>query len=855
MKQIFLMCICLSITWVSQGAVITMTGTDVGGTTSFNTGNKWPDGLAPVAGNDYRTGGNSMRTPDTGTTKTPFVFAGDSLTLNGGGIGWKSFGPITITNLIVDGGSMTASSDNCFGDLYGNLTINAGKTFSITASEPNPRGFNIHSTISGTGNIQLQMNQVTSLKQTFFFGNNTGFSGKINLRGLGKFGICAEEALGANPTTFAANQLEFDGTTLIATNSLTLDDPNRGIRLNNTLNAGSHIYPGGVFEVVGSSSTATVSCVISGAGPLTKRGTGTLILGTNSTYQGTTTIEGGTLRFTSKVVTSSAGIAVAGATACVAGEGVLPGVALSNGGQILAENSGWDMPSLSAQDGILTIDLANADPDTAMIRVSGTLSKSPFTVFQISAITNNLIETPYKVLSAPNLSDFSDVDFCVSPPWLGELSFADDGLGGQVLLLTPTPPEKIIFKTIKDDFGETAFTNTKWSDSLPPTGEKTYVIQGHEMRTPPSGNNTFPGERLICDGNNMSLKGTGTATITDLTLMNNATFGMAEHVASYLAGNIRLHPVLAAGKVYALTVNGWSNLRDLYLYSTLSGYGDVLLITQGDPAAGTARHILTGNNTNYFGRINVRGNSNFWVRVTCEENFGGVPPAFRADQLSFNGGGISVTNNVTIDDLNRGIMLRAEGGTASTSSDPGSYPTNSLPADRRFEGGCSLRPENSAVLTIFSPITGPGALIKNGSGLLVLGGNNTYAGRTEIVAGTLEPLNAGAIGTGPLLLRPAGRLLRRYPGTGMPNGVELGGPITFETGSAVRVELEEGQRLSGSVPLPLFLLAEGQTIEAAAVPVEHAFANTTATVSTSTVGTRVLVSVQFKYQGSLIILR
>ena len=52
--------------------------------------------------------------------------------------------------------------------------------------------------------------------------------------------------------------------------------PTRGITLNNTLNAGSQIYPGGGFEVTGA-NTATVACVIAGAGPFTKRGTGTLV--------------------------------------------------------------------------------------------------------------------------------------------------------------------------------------------------------------------------------------------------------------------------------------------------------------------------------------------------------------------------------------------------------------------------------------------------------------------------------------------------------------------------------------------------------------------------------------------------
>jgi autotransporter-associated beta strand protein len=491
-----------------------------------------------------------------------------------------------------------------------------------------------------------------------------------------------------------------------------------------------------------------------------------------------------------------------------------------------------------------------------MFRVSGALSKPAFTAFVITAVTNNLIETPYKVLTASNLSSFKEIDFCVSPPWLGELAFADDGLGGKVLTFTPTPPEKIAFKTANDAYGDTGFTNANWSSGLPPSVGKTYVSRSYEMRLPPKWDITFPGKRLIYDNvMNISLKGTGTATITDLTVMNNASFSMTEPTASRLAGNIRLHPVLDAGRNYALYVNGWSNLRSLYLFANLYGYGDIILSTLGDPSTGVAMHILSGNNTNFFGKIKVQGNTNFWLRVTSEEKIGGVPPAFRADQLSFNGAGLSVTNDVTLDDSTRGITLLADGGTGNTSNDEGAYPTNSLAADRRFEGGVTMRPEVGNTLTVNCPITGPGMLIKEGGGLLLLGGYNSYTGLTAVTSGALRPTTTNAFGTGPVKVHAGGRLVRRYPSATMPKGVELGGAITFEAGSAVRVELEEGQALSANFTLPLFLLPTGETIDPSTVPIEHAFRNYKATVRTSTVDSRVLVSVQLTIYGTRIVVQ
>ncbi len=322
--------------------------------------------------------------------------------VNNGAVAWKTTGSITVNDLILEGpvqhwiGGVT-------GRLYGNITIPASRTgsFSAGAAEVDTRIFEVYSTIYGSGNLQVSMGNPTALKQTSLFADNSGFTGRTILQGLGKFGISKEQSLGPNPEAFTADKLEFSGMTLVLTNSLTLDDPNRGFMLNNTLNASSQIYPGGVIEVA-SQATATVACVISGAGPLTKRGNGMLVLATNDTYTGATTVEAGTVRLSPAWTLASQALTATGATAVVAGE--------------------------------------------------GTLSKLPLQVFQFVFNTNNTMAVPYTVLSASNLTDFADHDFCVTPPWIGELSRTNDVGGGQLLLFTPTLPENIAFKTGAGDF-------------------------------------------------------------------------------------------------------------------------------------------------------------------------------------------------------------------------------------------------------------------------------------------------------------------------------------------------------------------------------------------------------------------
>ncbi len=841
---------CISMAALVQAVDQTMLRGDPGGTSSFISGTNWNDGLPPSAGKTYLIN-QTFRTPE---NSLDYVFAGDKLTMQST-LAWKSLGAITISNLVVNGGWLQQWRVDA-ARLYGNITVNAGKTFVIGATGSSERTFEIYSSVSGDGNIEIQMYQTdAALKQTTFLADNSGFTGQIRLRGDGKFGICAEEALGAAPATFTYNRLDFGGTTLIITNSLTLDDPNRGLHLN-TIDDSNNV-PGGVFEI-NNLATATVACVISGAGPLTKRGNGTLVLATNDIYTGVTTVEAGTLQLAAGCLLDSPSVEVTGSSAVLTGEGTFGNVTLVSGGSLAAGANGLDVADLNVSNTTeitFSIDLVDADPATTLIRLSGTLSKQPLQVFQFVVNTNNTTSVPYKLLSASNLSDFADYDFCVNPPWIGQLSRADDGMGGEVLLFTPTSPAKIITKVAADSSGTSAFTlGEKWSDGMVPSVDKTYLFNNvNTFRTPQNGNLTFGGGRLIIDKSmTLALKGLGTPTITNLVMMNDSYFGMWESSGSRMAGDILMYPLRDSGKTYAMRISSSNMGRDMDLYSTLYGYGDLLLQGQGDSNYDGTIYSLLGDNIDYFGKIRVDGNSNFVLRVSSESGFGGLPPVFRADHMSFNGGGISVTNDVTLDDLNRGISLLPYGGTSSTGSNPGAF-TNGTPVElRRFEGGCRFYSYGADMLTVNCPITGAGTLIKAGTGNLVLGGDNSYTGLTQITAGKLEPISANALGTGPVLLKSAGRLLRSYPGPMLDNGVELGGPITFESGSAVRIELEEGQSMTGNLSLPLFLLAAGESVDPEDVPVEHDFTNYRAVVSTSTVGSRELVSVTLIYQGTII---
>ena len=182
----------------------------------------------------------------------------------------------------------------------GTLSTSSGAT--VTLAGP----------LSGTGGFIK-----TSSGTLVLSGSNT-ISGGITSFGGGAVEISADANLGAVPVTTASNAITLAGATtsgrLRVTESFTMA-PTRGI----TLNVGGTTAPplGGTIDVV-ADKTLTVAGPISGAGRLTKSGSGTLVLSGSSSYAGTTTVSSGTLVVSGMVTGTAAVSVIAGATIVLA---------------------------------------------------------------------------------------------------------------------------------------------------------------------------------------------------------------------------------------------------------------------------------------------------------------------------------------------------------------------------------------------------------------------------------------------------------------------------------------------------------------------------------------------------------
>ncbi|MFZ4689345.1 MAG: beta strand repeat-containing protein, partial [Polymorphobacter sp.] len=82
--------------------------------------------------------------------------------------------------------------------------------------------------------------------------------------------------------------------------------------------------------------------------------------------------------------------------------------------------------------------------------------------------------------------------------------------------------------------------------------------------------------------------------------------------------------------------------------------------------------------------------------------------------------------------------------------------------------------------TINSPLTGAGALAKQGTGTLVLGGNNNYSGGTALTSGTLGVASNTALGTGALAMAD-GTTLQATTTANLANAIDITGTGTVDT--------------------------------------------------------------------------
>ena len=867
----------------AYGETYKMSGQDPGGTTSFNAIGKWvlnsnPSVAAtepPGPGNDYIATA-MLRTPN--NAAEDFTFLGDSLTLSGiGYIGFKgkSGATITVPNLIADGGYIQNATDGTYFNLAGNVTVNSGKDFRLQTVEPSERGIVVKAPISGAGTeiwLMLPMtNLVTSRnKYVRLEADNSGFTGKFRATGGGRFRVHSDVAFGAVPSTTTADAITINGPLWEITNNLETA-ATRGITLPNTQNtsagAPNNCYPGMRLQV-SSYATAWIRGPISGAGPLVKTGDSGVVhfTGSFANYTGAISLDRGVTWFDGPNPVS------------------LPDLTVSAGFGVSSNE--LTVARLVFRSGNIWVSLGDADPDVPRLVVTDSIEFAhvgAINVYNTSAtVPESVHGTTFQLVKAPGhaLSEaLANGWIYPSNPDTVDLAVRDNGDGTETLLFTRTPSANVYYHAVSDVIDTSAFTTLAWKhnrsdaneEAVAATAGNTYVVKWGVFRTPDRGSvYTFPGSKLVFDALGVTLKSandTQCSYMTNTWCINKSDWWVSTPHNVVIDGDLHLAPV----GDYALGLNSASQKRTFDLYSELSGCGQLQIYGYGNPAYKSKMYTIAlhAANTNFHGVTYVRGQTNFYCRIASEESLGANPPAFAEMHLRFNGAGLMVTNNVTLDDSNRGIWLYDTGGTGATLQDDASsgasYSTNSLAADRVYPGGAWFNAYGSnTTLRVDCPIAGPGALSVYADGTVVLGGANAYTGGTVVRRGTLVPASADAL-PGAVTVMSGGTLCAPDDVATLPYGTVLKGAITFEEGSAL-THAGIASRIANNdafFTVPLLLLAPGATLtdaELKALPVAAKLPKgwlAKAKQETVTVGgaSRAAISAEIMFDGMTVIIR
>ena len=339
-------------------------------------------------------------------------------------------------------------------------------------------------------------------------------------------------------------------------------------------------------------------------------------------------------------------------------------------------------------------------------------------------------------------------------------------------LATPMRAANITLKT-SDAVGTSSFIgSTNWSNGAVPSAGNAYFTGAFTIRTTNTVTSglTYPfnggalwidsgGRMLGKIGNNMSGNAT-TGTINGNFILNGGNFEQAgansDNSVLTVSGNVSINAASGLGSLGG-TANGSTSFETLVISAPISGSAalqvsgptlnagadtGVVRLSAANPYGGT---ITVSNGVNNIiasatNRILQLNNLNALSNATLNLDATGTNPvsfAAGANTGAFNIGALTGQSKQALTDT------------------AGSAVTLSVGA-------------NNASGAFAGSLTGPGALVKNGSGVLTLSGANNYAGGTTVTGGTLQVavLN-GTYGGG-------GTIMLISPGAAIPQTVVTG---------------------------------------------------------------------------------
>ena len=664
-------------------------GNSYAGTTTINAGNLFLEANATgTAGNTVLGSGasdillgNTSGAYDAGLLTNSAVTISRNIRAQSGNTG------------VITLGGNSASNSTFSGSIFLGTNSGTGKGVTLTAPAGGTTTFSgviqDPTSVSGPGLLRKSGAGTVVLSGANTYAGGTSIDGGI-------LSISQSTNLGAN-----AGGLTINAGTLEITSGFST---NRGF----TLGAATSTFQ------IDPAQTLTITSVIGGTGVLNKTGTGTLTLSGVNTYTGGSILNGGTV-----IANNAASLGVTGGSATINSATL----------DIAATFTSTRNFTLGSATSTILVDPALTFTANGLFSGPGALNKTGTGTLTLGGANNytgatNIIAGTLKEGTANVITDTSAVTVSTGATYdLSSFSETIGSLAGGGIVTSGTAGALTL--TAGGDNTSTLFSGVLQNGS----GTMSFTKSGTGTLTL-SGANTYTGATTITSG--------------VLNIQNSAALGAIAGGTSVSSGAaLQLQGGIIVG-AEPLTLNG----------SGISSDGALRNISGNNSFAGT---VLFGSGSTIASDSGTLTLSGGIVNGGFTSTFRGIASILESGVISGTGGlvkndsgtltlnGVNTyTGGTTINGgtiiANNSASLGASSGLATINA--GTFEVAAtFSTDRNFVLGnvaSTVLLDPGFTLTATGIFSGAGALNKTGSGTMVLSGDNTYTGATNVSAGTLR---------------------------------------------------------------------------------------------------------------------
>jgi autotransporter-associated beta strand protein/T5SS/PEP-CTERM-associated repeat protein len=651
--------------------------------------------------------------------------------------------------------------------------------------------------LEGRFNATLRQGTVSSIDITntgaFATGTWTGVisgSGALNKTGAGTL-IITESNTYSGGTTLTQGGLLFGHNNALGSGTLAISGNTSFGATGAARTIANNIALGtGFTGTAAGSANLVLNGTISGAGSLRKTTTGTLTLGGNNTYSGSTNLSAGTILFGhdnalgsgTLAITGNSSIGSTGATRTIANSVTLGSTFTGTviGTTNLVLNGTISGAGAFHKAGTGTLTLASANSYTGITTVSAgalqinnanALVSSSTLVFAGGTMQGN--GTAYSFSNS--LSFTGNAGFSGS----SNLTYSGNGtLGTAVRTLSVSNTGTTTFAgtligagggITKNGLGTLLLSGTNNSFTGKTTvSSGTLVVASLSNAGANSSLGAATAANSIIDigatGTSAALKYIGGSTTSNRVINQAGSTGGATLDASGSGPLVLTGSVTSAAGSKTLTLTGTST--SLNTISGTIGNGSTGVVSLEKSGDGTwalsAANLYSGSTTISGGKLSIAASNNLGA-ATSAVVLGG---ASTSGTLAYTGNTASFTRGFTVNAGGGGVETATAGQTLTLS-------TGTITTAGRFTVS------GSGNTAITSTISGTGSLQKSGSGRLAVSGSNSYTGGTTVTSGTLSVQHNNALGTG--AVNVGGGTLAVESGFGISNSVVLSGGTYLRT--------------------------------------------------------------------------